>query len=212
MAAKHLQVFARNGVKNMSGLSDPRAFGKEAFIQIQAHALSYLQGGFRVLMRVGENGGQSVGTPLTFDILGGEVLKTTIKSLYDPSKEVLPSDVDKKSDADCVFDKIIKGQIPVKPIVNDGEVFVFTPSEKLAKEHILFIPLEHIRDISKVANPNFFGSLFLRIAEFAAKSEFRDGFILESNNGPYAGQMVQHLHVHMRGGEKLESPFWQDWA
>ena len=189
----------------------PRQFGKEALTAIQNLARQNSPQGFRVLLRAGEYGCQLDAEPLSFEILGGEIIRPEIRNLYDPSKELTPSEVDKKPDADCVFDKIVNGQIPVPPLFKEAQVFVFKPNQMLAKEHLLFIPTQHYRDILGVTDPDFFGSVFAKITEFAQEEEFSGGFMLVSNNGPWGGQAVQHLYFHMRGGEKFESPFWQDW-
>jgi len=210
-AAYHVLVRHEKGYQNLKDISDPRQFGKEALSAIQNLARQNSPQGFRVLMRAGEYGRQLDGEPLSLEFLGGEIIRPEIRSLYDPSKELSPSEVDKKPDADCVFDKIVSGQIPVPPLFKDAQVFVFKPNQMLAKEHLLFIPTQHYRDILGVTDPDFFGSVFAKIAEFAQKEEFTGGFMLASNNGPWGGQAVQHLHFHMRGGEKFESPFWQDW-
>lgn len=211
MATYHVQIKHKDGYQSLGEMPDPRKFGQEALSTIQGLARQNSHQGFRVLMRAGEFGGQPAGEPLALDLLGGEILKTTIRSMYDPKKDLTPSAVNEKPDAECVFDKIISGKIQVKPILNEEGVFVFRPSEMLAAEHLLFIPTQHYRDILGVTDPNFFGSVFVKIAEFAKKEKLDGGFILESNNGPWGGQVVPHLHFHMRGGEKLESPFWQDW-
>jgi len=210
-AAYHVQILHKKGYENLIKFPDIRGFGRDAFSTIQKLAKENTPRGFRVIMRSGEFGGQPAEGSLALDLLGGEILRTTIKSMYDPNKELKPSEVDSKSDAECVFDKIVSGKIPVPPLLNEEGIFVFKPSEMLAKEHLLFIPTIHWRDISKVTDINFFGTLFVKIVNFANREEFKGGFLLESNNGPWAGQIVPHLHFHMRGGEKLESPFWQDW-
>jgi len=210
-ALQHFQARHQKGYQQLQEIPDIRQFGREALEMIQNIARQRSPQGFRVLMRVGENGSQTAGEPLAIELIGGEVLRTGIKSLDDHSKPAAASEVDKKPDAECVFDKIISGQIPVKPILNEDGVFIFKPSQMLAPGHLLFIPTRHFRDILSVTDPAFFGSVFAKIAQFAEREEYAGGFILESNNGPWGGQAVQHLHFHLRGGEKLDSPFWQDW-
>lgn len=210
-AAYHVRIQHVDGSPKLAKMKDLRGFGQEALVKVQELARKNSPQGCRVLMHVGEFGRQLPGQPIAFDLLGGEILRTAERSMYDPKKEIRPSDVDKIPNENCVFDKIIKGEIPVKSILNDGEVFVFPPKDKLAKKHLLFIPCTHYRDIFGVTDPNFFGSVFTRIVEIAGKEEFNGGFMLESNSGPWAGQAVPHLHIHMRGGEQLRSPYWQDW-
>jgi histidine triad (HIT) family protein len=219
-AGYHVQVRHQDGCYKLADIPDVKQFGREALANIQELARQHTPQGFRVLMRVGESGCQAAGEPISFEILGGEVLRPEIKILFDPNKEPTPSQVDRQPDEYCGFDNIVKGRPfsgkdddPATPLIfQDDQVTVFRPNRMLAREHLLFVPTRHYRDISRVTDPDFFGSVFARIAEFSQKTEFNEGFMLVSNNGPWGGQAVQHLHFHMRGGEKLDSPFWQDWS
>jgi histidine triad (HIT) family protein len=211
MAAYHARVESEAGYRRLSDIKDPRSFGREGLSTIKALAKANASEGFRVIMRVGEDGGQLPGAPLAIEMIGGEVLRTTLRKEFDPAAIPAPSNVNEKPDDKCVFDKFVSGAIPVTPVLNEDGVFVTTPKENNAKEHYLFLPTTHWRDLTSVTDPEYFGTVFTKIVDFANKDVFARGFQLISNNGPWGLQAVPHLHFHMLGGEKLESPFWQDW-
>lgn len=210
MAAYHVQVCHRNGVKGLAEIEGPRKFGREALSAVQQLARNNTPKGCRVIMRMGEIGGQISGEQIAFDLLGGEILRTTIRTPeFDPKVEPQPSGVDLKPDSDCVFcNKSIPNRTPV---LKEEGVFVFEPPKKDAKEHLLFIPLIHWRDLMQVTDPDYFGAVFSKIVAISQRNEYQGGFLLESNNGPNGGQSIPHFHIHLKGGEKLPSPLWQDW-
>jgi len=211
MAAYHVRVESEAGYRRLSDIKDPRSFGREGLSTIKALAKANASEGFRVIMRVGEDGGQLPEAPLAIEIIGGEVLRTSLQSEFDPAALPTPSNVNERPDEKCIFDKLISGVIPETPVLKEDGVYVTTPKEKSAKEHYLFLPTTHWRDLSSVTDPEFFGAMFAKVIDFAQRDAFIKGFQLISNNGPWGLQAVQHLHFHLLGGEKLGSPFWQDW-
>jgi histidine triad (HIT) family protein len=111
--------------------------------------------------------------------------------------------------ADCLFCKIFKGEVPSKQVYRDEDVYAFEDIRPVAPVHVLVIPREHIPSVQEV-KPENAGLLFRlidvanRIAEERGLS--RDGYRLVTNKGPHAGQSVYHLHFHLLGGRSMGWP------
>jgi histidine triad (HIT) family protein len=108
---------------------------------------------------------------------------------------------------DCVFDKIITGQIPSSVVYQDDTVFAFKDINPKAPVHILIIPKKHIASISDINLEDLplMGHL-LESAKIIASQLGLKSYKLVINNGTDAGQVVMHLHMHMLSGKKIESP------
>ncbi len=107
---------------------------------------------------------------------------------------------------DCVFCKIVKGEIPSKKVYEDDEVLAFYDINPIAKVHVLVIPKMHIKSLQelKEENKDLLFHLFEKINEVAKiVGVDKTGFRVISNVGEDAGQAVKHLHFHILGGEKL---------
>ena len=107
---------------------------------------------------------------------------------------------------DCVFCKIIKGEIPSKKVYEDDEILAFYDINPIAKVHVLVIPKMHIKSLQelKEGNKDLLFHLFEKINEVAKiVGVDKTGFRVISNVGEDAGQAVKHLHFHIIGGEKL---------
>ena len=105
---------------------------------------------------------------------------------------------------DCIFCKILRGEIPSKKVYEDDEIYAFYDIEPKAPVHILVIPKVHLSGTSAVSDEN--SGLVARIIEAIPKiaaglglSDYR----IVTNNGPDAGQTVSHLHFHVLAGGKL---------
>jgi histidine triad (HIT) family protein len=108
--------------------------------------------------------------------------------------------------SDCIFCKIVKGEIPSTKIHEDDNVIGFKDLRPQAKEHYLFIHRRHSKDISDLAmnDPAQLKDLFQAISTFAKKDGIeKNGFRVVTNQGPFAGQTVFHTHFHVLGGEPL---------
>lgn len=110
---------------------------------------------------------------------------------------------------DCIFCKIVAGEIPSKVVLDRGEVFAFRDLNPAAPTHILVVPRHHIRDVSELTGDH--GNLLAEIyttAREIAESEGIDksGYRIVANTGPNAGQSVFHLHFHLLGGRRLGWP------
>ena len=107
---------------------------------------------------------------------------------------------------DCVFCKIVKGEIPSKKVYEDDEILAFYDINPIAKVHVLVIPKMHIKSLQelKEENKDLLFDLFEKINEVAKiVGVDKTGFRVISNVGEDAGQAVKHLHFHILGGEKL---------
>jgi histidine triad (HIT) family protein len=107
---------------------------------------------------------------------------------------------------DCIFCKIVKGEIPSKKVYEDDHVLAFEDIAPLAKKHVLFISKGHSSDINDMMenDPEMVGKLFQAITTFSKESGYFDyGYRVVSNIGRTAGQSVFHTHFHVLSGEKL---------
>lgn len=106
---------------------------------------------------------------------------------------------------DCLFCKIIDGEIPSTKVYEDELCYAFNDISPMAPTHILIIPKKHYKDISEINDEN--SSIVAHIFEVAnkiAKEKNLDGgYRIVTNCGADAGQTVFHLHFHLLGGEKL---------
>ncbi len=110
---------------------------------------------------------------------------------------------------DCLFCKIIDGDIPSNKVFEDDMVYAFYDIEPQAPEHILIIPKKHFESILDVAGKDFvYVDRMIEAAQKLAKEKRleKDGFRLVFNTGKDGGQTVQHLHMHLLGGRSLQWP------
>ncbi len=109
---------------------------------------------------------------------------------------------------DCLFCRIIKGEIPAKKVYEDAETFVFEDIKPQAPTHVLIIPKKHIVDVkeAKPGDAEIIGKLHLVAAKIARDRKIEDGYRTVFNVGSGAGQSVFHLHLHLLGGRPLEWP------
>ena len=107
---------------------------------------------------------------------------------------------------DCIFCKIIAGEIPSKKLYEDDLCLAFYDIEPLAPQHFLVIPKMHFASAAEVTPENsaVVAHIFEVIARLAAR-EGLDGFRVVTNCGPIAGQTVHHLHFHVLSGKQLGS-------
>jgi histidine triad (HIT) family protein len=109
--------------------------------------------------------------------------------------------------ADCIFDKIVAGQIPSDIVYQDDTVLAFKDINPKAPIHILIIPKKHIASVNDftAADLPLMGHL-LETAKIIAAQQGLKAYKLVINTGPEAGQVVMHVHIHLLGGKKLETP------
>ena len=107
----------------------------------------------------------------------------------------------------CIFCKIIAGDIPSNKVYEDELVYAFRDIAPQAPTHILVVPKAHIGSVAEITAENsaVVAHIFEVIARIAADEGLETGYRVVSNCGPDAGQTVPHLHFHILGGRKLET-------
>lgn len=105
----------------------------------------------------------------------------------------------------CVFCKIIAGEIPSAKVYEDGEMLIFRDISPIAKIHLLCVPKEHFASLGELnpAREELLGRMLAKIASLRDGLGLKDGYRLVVNQGENAGQTVPHLHIHILGGEPL---------
>ncbi|GAB4427169.1 MAG: histidine triad nucleotide-binding protein [Anaerolineales bacterium] len=110
---------------------------------------------------------------------------------------------------DCLFCKIIKGDIPSTTIFQDEQVTAFRDINPAAPVHILLVPNKHIADVNDIAEEDekLIGHL-IRMAQPIAEQEgiAKSGYRLIINTGPDSHQEIFHLHLHILGGHPMKHP------
>lgn len=107
---------------------------------------------------------------------------------------------------DCIFCKIINGEIPTNKVYEDDNVLAFEDINPQMPVHILVIPKKHIESIAQLKENDelLVGKLFTAINKIAhEKGIAEQGFRVISNCGEDAGQTVKHLHFHILAGNKM---------
>ncbi len=105
---------------------------------------------------------------------------------------------------DCLFCKIVNGEIPSNNVAEDEKTLVFEDINPKAPVHLLVIPKEHIDYKDSEIDYSIFGDLMAMAKKVAKEKGIDDGgFRLILNSGPDAGQEVDHLHLHVLGGTSL---------
>lgn len=105
----------------------------------------------------------------------------------------------------CLFCKIINGEIPSNKVYEDDEILAFKDINPIAPVHILVIPKKHIscaKDIEPI-DEALIGRMFTVIKQVANELKLDNGYRIVNNCGEDGGQEVMHLHFHLLGGKKL---------
>ena len=110
--------------------------------------------------------------------------------------------------SDCLFCKIVAGDIPADKLYEDDDVFAFRDISPQAPTHFLVIPKKHLSDLSAVDEDHekLIGKLVRIGAKLAAQEGLDGGYRVIFNNGPDGGQIVYHIHMHILGGRQLRGP------
>jgi len=103
--------------------------------------------------------------------------------------------------ADCIFCKIVKGDIPSKKIFEDEDLIVFHDIKPISPVHFLIVPKLHIESLAQTepAHQALLGKMLLLAPKLAAEQGLK-GFRTMINTGREGGQEVFHIHVHVFGG------------
>jgi histidine triad (HIT) family protein len=108
-------------------------------------------------------------------------------------------------DKDCIFCRIIAGEIPSAKLYEDDDMIVIKDISPQAKVHLLLIPKQHYADIVEMSDEQAatLGKCIKKLSTLTDTLGLQDGFRLVSNKGENGRQSVGHLHIHVIGGEKL---------
>lgn len=109
---------------------------------------------------------------------------------------------------DCIFCKIVNGEIPSQKVYEDERVVAFNDLSPQAPVHILIIPKEHISSCDDVNEENcaVIGHIFSVAAKIAKEKGLTNGYRIVNNCGDEGGQTVKHLHFHLMGGRQFTWP------
>ena len=110
---------------------------------------------------------------------------------------------------DCIFCKIINGEIPSTKVYEDDAVYAFRDIEPQAPEHIIIVPKEHMASANEITADNsaVIGKIFEAAAKIANDLGFAEkGYRVVNNCGEDGGQTVGHIHFHLLAGRNLQWP------
>lgn len=109
---------------------------------------------------------------------------------------------------DCIFCKIVNGEIPSQKVYEDDLVVAFNDLSPQAPVHILIIPKTHITSCDELNDENcaVVGHIFSVAAKIAKENGLTNGYRIVNNCGEDGGQTVKHLHFHLMGGRQFTWP------
>ena len=113
------------------------------------------------------------------------------------------------SEPDCIFCKIVRGEIETEVVHDEEEVLVFEDVRARAPVHVLVIPKQHVATLEEITRlPEPVARRLFEVSSMVAeKLGVREsGYAIRINNGPDAGQEVFHLHLHLLGGQRIGMP------
>ena len=111
-------------------------------------------------------------------------------------------------DPDCLFCRIVAGEIPSDRVHEDDEILAFRDINPRAPTHVLVIPRRHIADVDALTDEDglLLARLFGVIRAIANEAGLERGYRVVTNVGPESGQSVFHLHFHLLGGRPMSWP------
>ncbi len=109
---------------------------------------------------------------------------------------------------DCLFCKIVKGEIPSTKVYENEWVYAFLDIDPQAPFHAIVIPKEHIKSAAEINGENSFlvAKVFEAVAEIAKQENLQKGFRVVNNCGEDGGQTVGHIHFHLLARRNLAWP------
>ncbi len=108
---------------------------------------------------------------------------------------------------DCIFCKIVAGQIPATVVYEDDQVLAFRDINPVAPVHVLVIPKRHIVSLqeTQTGDEELLGALLAAARQVAQTEGLTCGYRVSTNIGDDGGQVVKHLHFHVIGGRPLSA-------
>jgi histidine triad (HIT) family protein len=110
------------------------------------------------------------------------------------------------AEADCLFCKIVAGDVPSLAVYETGTMYAFRDINPQAETHVLVVPRQHYEDAAVLAAeaPDLLADVLLAGADVARQEGIEEsGYRFVFNTGPDAGRTVFHAHLHVLGGEQL---------
>ena len=109
---------------------------------------------------------------------------------------------------DCLFCKIIAGDIPSTKVYEDDKVYAFNDIDPKAPFHVIVVPKEHIASAAEINSDNshYIAAIYEAIAKIAKENNLENGFRVVNNCGEDGGQTVGHIHFHLLARRNLAWP------
>ena len=136
----------------------------------------------------------------------GHVRLSPLHDLMQSNTSPMHTERNESKMEDCIFCKIIRGEIPSTKVYEDDEILAFNDVNPAAPIHILVIPKKHINSLAdmKPEDEKLVGKIYRVINKIAEDKGFKnEGFRVIVNCGKNGGQEVMHLHFHILAGKKL---------
>ena len=109
--------------------------------------------------------------------------------------------------ADCIFCKIVAGEIPATLVKRTDRLVAFRDVSPQAPVHVLVIPTEHLASLAEVQDGRLLGEMLMLARDIARDEKIaEDGYRVVLNTNKNGGQTVFHLHLHLLGGRRLTWP------
>ncbi|CDI50209.1 histidine triad nucleotide-binding protein [Clostridium tetani] len=109
----------------------------------------------------------------------------------------------------CIFCKIVKGDIPSEKVYEDELILAFKDISPSAPTHVLVIPKKHIKNLNELSDNDakIISHIYIKIKELAQQLDINEkGYRVVTNCGEQGGQTVDHIHFHLLGGRNLQWP------
>lgn len=110
---------------------------------------------------------------------------------------------------DCIFCRIVNGEIPCTKVYEDENVLCFNDINPEAPVHVVMIPKKHISNLNEASPEDFklIEHIFMAAQKICRDLNIdEDGYRIITNCGEYGGQTVQHIHFHLLGGRRMKWP------
>ena len=110
--------------------------------------------------------------------------------------------------ADCLFCKIVAGEIPSTKVYEDEWVYAFNDIDPQAPFHVIIVPKTHITNATEICGENSFliAKIYEAVAIIAKENNLSEGFRVVNNCGKDGGQTVGHIHFHLLARRNLQWP------
>ena len=98
---------------------------------------------------------------------------------------------------DCIFCKIIEGEVPSHKVYEDENTLAFLDTNPTSKGHTLIVPKKHVETIDQASDMDYMWNTLVKVSQAVEKAFDPEGLNISQNNGEVAGQEVMHMHFHI---------------